>query len=284
MGHSRSCETAKTYSCVCPCGGALHGAILIGGLGTPDPSRQVEATSSAEPRRWTRLPESVRRTTIYDTVADRQPAVSGIVYELVITLIGQVRDNGEIDAVATLGRQISDEVGAEFEKYLGSRGPDHRSNRHLWCVVLATICRLYDQGVDRVTSSVDDIVDSVMKTLRDEVSTERSDDTRARDVYQYTHRVVAAFEPADYWFLEAMVKDAVKAVIDAVRAIGEKAVFKYLRLIGAIVCPDPDRHPDVIKYCLWPLLSGPFQDVLEESSATEMRKWLRNAYLVKPTN
>ena len=82
--------------------------------------------------------------------------------------------------------------------------------------------------------------------------------------------------------MEALIKKTAHAVTMAVKAIGEEAVVKHLRLIGAITCPDPDRHPDVVKHCLWPLLSGPFKEMLEDSIATEMRTWLRNAHGVMP--
>lgn len=282
MGHTASCETAKTYTCVCPCGGARHGAILIRGIATSDPAAQVEATDWAEPRRWTRLPAATRATTIKDRVADRHPAVTGIVSELVITLIEQARADGEIDAIAALAHQISEEIGDEFEQHLDDGGPDHRSTRHLWCVVVATICRLYDHGLNLVTATLDDLVEEIMKSLKEDISTDRGEESQPRDIYQYKHRLVAAFELAQYAFLEALIKNAVHAVTMAVEAIGEETAFKHLRLIGAITCPDPDRHPDVVKHCLWPLLSGPFKEMLEDSIATEMRTWFRNAYPVVP--
>lgn len=282
MGHTTNCETAKTYTCVCPCGGARHGAILIRGIATSVPADQVEATKWAEPRRWTRLPEATRETTVDARVADRHPAVTGIVNELVITLIEQVRDGGEIDAIAVLAHQISDEIGEEFERHLDGGGPHHRSTRHLWCVVLAAICRLYDHGFDLVNATVDDLVEEIMTSLREDISADRGEESQPRDIYQYSHRIVAAFELAEYTFLEALIKKAVRAVTMAVKVIGEEAVFKHLRLIGAITCPDPDRHPDAVKHCLWPLLSGPFKEMLEASIATEMRTWLRNAYPVVP--
>lgn len=284
MGHTTNCETAKTYTCVCPCGGARHGAILIRGIVTSDAATQVEATDWAEPRRWTRLPEATRVTTTKDRVADRHPAVTGIVSELVIALVEQARSDGEIDAIAALAHQISDEIGDEFERHLDDGGPDHRSTRHLWCVVLATICRLYDHGFNLVNATLDDLVENIMKTLREDISTDRGEESQPRDIYQYRYRIVSAFEVAEYAFLKTLIKKAVHAVATAVKEIGEEVVFKYLRLIGAITCPDPDRHPDVVKYCLWPLLSGPFKEMLEDSIATEMRTWLRNAYPVLPAS
>ncbi|WP_454823374.1 hypothetical protein [Kocuria marina] len=208
--------------------------------------------------------------------------MTGIVSELVITLIGQARDDAEIDIIAALAEQISDEVGADFQRHLVGGAPDGRSSRHLWCVVLATICRLYDEAFSFITSSVDDLVGAVVMRLREETSFDRTDDIHARDIYQYKYRVVAAFELVEYSFLESLIKKAVMAVIAAAKAIGEESVFKHLRLIGAITCPGPDRPPDVIQHCLWPLLSGPFQDALQKTLEIQMRMWLRNAYVVQP--
>ncbi len=123
-----------------------------------------------------------------------------------------------------------------------------------------------------------------MKALREDISTDWGEESQPRDICKYTYRIVAAFEVAEYVFLEALIKKAVHAVTTAVKEIGEEAVFKRLRLIGAITCPSPDRHLDVVKHCLWPVLSGPFKEMLEDSIATEMRTWLRNAYPVVPAD
>lgn len=96
-------------------------------------------TTALDPRAWDRAESDPRHN-----VADRQPAVTGIVSELVITLIGQARDDAEIEVVAALALQISDEVDADFQRHLDGGGLDRRSNRHLWCMVVATTCRLCD--------------------------------------------------------------------------------------------------------------------------------------------
>ncbi|GAA1050112.1 hypothetical protein [Arthrobacter russicus] len=175
-------------------------------------------------------------------------------------------------------------MGEEIERHLAGGGPDHGTARHLWCVVLATICRLYDHGFNLVSGTRDDLVETIMKSLRDGISTDRGEQSQSRDIYQNRHRIVAAFEVAEYAFLEAMIKKAIHTVMTAAKVIGEEAVFKYLRLIGAITCPDPDRHPDVVKHCLWSLLSRPFKEMLEDSIANEMCTWLRNAYPVVPAH
>lgn len=282
MGHTSSCETARTHTCVCPCGNARHGAILIRGIASSDQADRDKAIGRAEPRRWRHLPEATRRTTVNSTVSDRHPAVTGVVSELVITLIEQIRDDREIDAIESLASHVSYEIGEELERHLDGGGPDHRGTRHLWCVVMATICRVYDQGFDLVHATVDKAVEEVMDDLGQDISVEQGDASKPRDIYQRKRIVVSAFELAEYTFLEALVKKAVGAITTAIRAIGEETVFKHLRLIGVIMCPDPDRHPDVVRHCVWPFVSGPLAGMVDDSIAAEMRGWLRNAYRVVP--
>lgn len=282
MGHTTNCETANDYKCVCPCGGALHGAVLIRGVSSTDAGAQDEAFTWADPKRWTHASAATKQSTVEDKSSDRRPAMTAVVSELVLTIIEEVRKEGQLDAVEVLARKISEEIGDEFERHLDGGGPDCRSNRHLWCVVLATICRLYDHTATFARRSVEELVDGAMKLLKQDASADRGEQTQARDVYWYRRRIVAAFDVDKYDFLGALVKRAIRSVMAAMKQIGEVAVMKYLRLIASITCPDPDRHPDVVKYCIWPLLLGPFRELLKESIATEMRIWLRNAYVSVP--
>jgi hypothetical protein len=237
----------------------------------------------ASQRRWTELSQGARQSTVSGRSGDRRPALTGVVSELVIKLIEEVGREGQLDAVQDLAREISESIGDEFERRLSDGGPDRRSNRHLWCVVLAAICRLFDEAGDFTKRSIDELVDEVVRLLEEEVSQGRSDSVQARDIYQYRKRVVAAFGVDQYPWLRILIKKALKGVVSALQSIGEEAVMKYVRLIGAIACPDPDRHPAVVKHCIWPLLDGPFRELLEEAVASEMRVWLRNAYIALPS-
>lgn len=283
MGHRTSCETAEGCTCTCSCGGALHGALLIRGIATSDPDARAKASEWAEPRRWTHLPAETQATTIDDRVTDRRPAVTGVVSELVISLIAQSRADSEIDVIATLAHQISDKIGEEFERHLANGGPDPRSTHHFWCVVLTTLCRLYDQGFDLVNANLDDRVEGVMRCLRKDTSANPGEESEPRGIcHGKSKTIVLAFTLDESSFLEALIRKAIHAVTVAVKAIGEETVFRHLRLMATIVCPDPDRHPDVVKYCLWPLVSGPLAKKFGESVAAGMRTWLRNAYRVVP--
>lgn len=283
MSHTAKCEAAEGHSCTCPCGGALHGAVLIRGIVSIDSSVQDEARAWAEPQRWTRVSAVSKNSTVNDTSKVRRAAMTGLISELVLGLIDQARKEGELDVIAVLAKQISTEVGEEFESNLAGGGHDRKGINHIWCVVLATICRLYDQGFALFEDAGNAALDAIMRELQKAASSSRSEDTQSQDIYAYKLRVKAAFDLAAFPFLKTLIKAAVDSLIAAVKAIGEEAVMKHLRLICVIMCPDPDRHPDVVKYCLWPLVSGPFQELLHEAIATEARTWLRNAYVVVPT-
>ena len=284
MSHTTRCETATTYTCKCPCGGARHGAVLSRGITSTNSSAQDEAFDWANPKRWTRAPAAAKQSTVGDNVVDRQPAMTGVISELTVTILDEIRKNGQVDAIDVLAQGICEKIGDEFESHLAGGGPKPHGNRHLWCVVLATICRLYDQTFEFTTRSVDKLVGEVMNLLREDVSAARGEETRARDIYAYKHLIAASFKLEEYAFLEVLAMRAIGSIVAAMKAIGEETVMKHLRLIGGITCPDPDRHPDVVKYCMWPLLAGPFRELLEERTAVEMRKWLRNAYVSLPRN
>lgn len=283
MAHDAHCENANNHTCVCPCGGARHGAILIRGISSTDPASQEQALNWVESKRWSQLTGAAKLTGVKSSSSERRPALAGVVTELVALLIVQVQDEAQVDAVELLAHEISEEVGDEFEKHLTSDGPDHRSNRHLWCVVLATICRVYDEIGDFTQHSIDGLIDHVMRKLQDEISSERGEDIAARDILWRRSGVVSAFEIDQYDWLGTLIKKALKSIVSAMKAVGEETVVKYIRLIGAIVCPDPERHPAVVKYCIWPLLGGPFKDALAETVSTEIRSWLQNAYIAIPS-
>lgn len=178
MSHTHSCEIAQTYSCVCPCGGARHGAVLIRGITSTNPAAQNAAYGRAEPKRWSRLDSTARGATVDSTVADRQPVLTGVISELVLVMIEGVRENRQLAAIEKLAGRISDKIGDEFERRLGAGGSDRRNNNHLWCVVIATVCRVYDDAAAFLGESVDDLVDEVMTQLEEEVSTARGEQTR----------------------------------------------------------------------------------------------------------
>lgn len=282
MSHTPSCETATSYTCKCPCGGARHGGVLIAGLRTTSEAAREKAKHWAEPRRWENASSAAKQTTVNSTFAERRPALTGVITELVFALIDQVKDDGEIDAVEILAKEISDDIAGEFEKRLSTGGPSSKKSRHLWCVVVATICRVYDEAGDFANESIEVLVARTMHLLRETTSESRTVEAEVTDIYRQRSGVARAFEIDEYDWMGALIQKALKAVVAAIKSIGEEAAMKYVRLIGAIICPDPDQHPVVVKHCVWPLLNGPFREALQDSLASEMRMWIRNAYVVLP--
>lgn len=282
MSHTASCETATSYTCKCPCGGARHGGVLIAGLRTTSEATREKAKQWTDPRRWEHAPPAAKQSTVNNAAAERRRALTGVIAELVSTLIDQVKDKGEIDAVEVLAKEISDDIADEFEKRLSDGGPSNKKSRHLWCVVIAAICRAYDEAGDAAKKSIDVLTDRTMQLLREATSDLRTDTAEVTDIYRQRTGVARAFEIDEYDWMGALIKKALKAVVAAIKSIGEEAAMKYVRLIGAIVCPDPDRHPAIVKHCIWPLLNGPFREALQDALASEMRAWIRNAYVVLP--
>lgn len=279
MSHHKNCEIASGHRCVCRCGGALHGAMFVRAIYYSDGSSRSRAIDYANQRRWAQMRVGPVGSTVRKTVAVRRQAVSGILSEFVINAI-KTSGNGRSDVIEVLAMRLSDEIGGEMEQNLRGGPPARRGDRHLWCVVLATICRLYDETFAFSKKTVDGLLDGLMKQLSRETSRGLGEETSSRDLYSYRRgcRVIAAFEVAEYEFLGVLAKQAIDSVLAAMKQVGEEAVMRQMRMMTAVMCPDPDRHPDVIKYCIWPLLSGPFREALEEGIEEEMRVWLRNTY------
>ncbi|MFK4788879.1 hypothetical protein [Microbacterium sp. ZW T5_56] len=184
----------------------------------------------------------------------------------------------QLDVIAVLARGISEEVSAQVESHLKGDGAKKKRTRHLWCVVLGAVCRAYDEVAGFVSKSLDEAVDAVIDLLR----RKGTDSYEAADILFNQKGVARAFDIDAFDWLRVPIKHAVKSVLATVVAIGEEATMKYLRLIGAIVCPDADRHPVIVKHCIWPLLRGPFSAFLEQELQREMREWLLAAYEFLP--
>ncbi|MFF3027593.1 hypothetical protein [Microbacterium sp. NPDC057944] len=202
--------------------------------------------------------------------------------ELISTLITDIQEHGHLDAVDVFAKQISVEVSDEFDKRLSGGKAPKTSNRHLWCVVLAAICRAYDEMTDFVSKSVDSVVDDIVEWLRQAVKPDRTEDIEVTAIYSRKTGVRRAFDFDTFDWLRLVIRHAVLSVKVAFQELGEDVAMKYLRLIGAVVCPDPERHPVVVKHCIWPLVQGPFRDLLEKHVSDEIRAWLRNAYPYLP--
>lgn len=282
MSHTSSCENADGITCVCPCGNTRHGHVLVRGFTSTKPADWAVASEKVEPHRWIHLADAHLRATSSSSSTERRPALNGIVSELISTLITGIEAHGHLDAVEVFAKQISDEVSDKFEQHLSGGKVPKSSNRHLWCVVLAAICRAYDEMTDFVSRSIDDIVADIVQWLREEVKPDRTDDIEVTAVYSRRTGIRRAFNIDAFDWLQLLIRHAVQSVKSAFQALGEEVAMKYLRLIGAVVCPDPERHPIVVKHCIWPLVQGPFRDLLEKHVSNEMRTWLRNAYPYLP--
>ena len=129
MSHTANCETATSYTCKCPCGGARHGGVLIAGLRTTSVDTREKAKQWTELRRWEHVSPGAKQSTVNNAAEERRPALTGVITELVFTLIDQVEDEGEIDAVEILAKEISDDIADEFEKRYVNQG--YEENRSI---------------------------------------------------------------------------------------------------------------------------------------------------------
>ncbi|QAY68744.1 hypothetical protein [Xylanimonas protaetiae] len=203
--------------------------------------------------------------------------LDAIMSELICVLIEQINQDGQVDAVEALARGVSSEVAHAIEARLKGENA-RRPGNHFWCVVMAAICKFYDKTFELVGVTLDSLVDAVMAELGGSDSARERADTSAQDIASRTNARRTAFSLGHFPWLTVVVKAALKSVLEAIKKIGEDAVTRYLRFFGLIMCPDPDRHPAVIRYCLWPLIAAPLKQLLTDETSAQMREWVRANY------
>jgi len=195
-------------------------------------------------------------------------------------MLGGVPQN---DAAATcrLANAISSDLVDEVSRSLSRNGAKKKVHGHYWCSVIAAICQVYDEAFQAAKKDLDAGVDLVMDALG--AWTDGTNSGRGT-IARVVERSTRGGGPVGFEGFEAslvddilrqLVKKALGAIIDSVSHLGEEMVMKYVRIIGAIVCPDPARHPAVVRYCIWPLIIGPLKGVI----ASDLRDWIAIEYL-----
>lgn len=285
MTHSVPCEKASQFDCECACMGTLHGAhtlrIIVPKTASARADARVNARAELPGTPWSPPGRTTRVTSIRSSVRDRRVDLAALIFELFVAALEEDQSDAETRAIHNLAEKLSSEVAEEVEKALGSRRRPSVTKGHFWCVILASICRVYDETVEFTSDSLEDLAGRVVSKLRSH-SSDRTANSHSLDIYFGRTNVRPAFVPDEIDFLEAVVKHALTSVLAAIEDTAEESVIKYVRLIACVVCPDPDAHPDVIRFCIWPLLEGPFKQYLGDRFDSQLHDWLRNAYVVEP--
>lgn len=192
----------------------------------------------------------------------------------------------ELVVVYQLSDTIADEIVSEMGDHLrhgGPRGTIKQKADHFFCVALAAVCQAY--------ATMDDFLDAEIEELASEIVEfiEPSAKAEARHRAEPSPRTIETpkarrrkdsftFLPGEKDFFRRVVIKLLKALKKTATKPIEEGVMLHLRVIAAITCPDPDRHPSIIKYCIWPLLKGPLKKLISDETAGEIAKWIERTY------
>lgn len=199
----------------------------------------------------------------------------------------------ELAVVQELSETIAGTILSDMERHLRSGGPrgsrETRAN-HFFCVVLAAICQVYEQLNNYASNTNSELAEIIVDLI--ELSRQQpkhgSPEPYPRTVEKPKGRGKSRDErhredsfsllPGERAFLKQVILKLLEAARGAAVAPIEKGVMLHLRVIASITCPDPDRHPSIIKYCIWPLLKGPLRELISDDVARQMEDWLTDTY------
>lgn len=139
--------------------------------------------------------------------------------------------------------------------------------KHLVCVICAVLLEFYEK--------VDELADEMAKKL-------------ARNIVD---SVVETIEKEKKIRIEEFVKTVVKKILEhALKKIFKTLTTKMreiaiplpwgnklaLRIIGVLTCPDPEKHFEVMKYCLKPLVEECLKEPIKDQLPEDWRVFLKS--------
>lgn len=195
----------------------------------------------------------------------------------------------ELAAIKQLSDVITDTILKEMEDHLESGGP--RAGQkvdHFFCVILAAVCQAYATLDDCAGKANEELARAIVGLIERDTHDPDNEPRKPlpRTIQGGTQRspgrrkdsfAILQLEMEKDFFYQIVLK-LLEAMRKTVMAPIEEGVILHLRVIGAITCPDPDRHPSVIKFCIWPLLKGPLRKMIGEELAETMESWLIETY------
>lgn len=245
MAHNHACANARKPGCSCSgCGGSLHGWPGHLELSRRPPEERASRREGAQ-QDWyaaVGLDEQSR----CEHLAAPTPQMLGHAVEA--ARVDMAEYLAARPAMADRIREFGGLLNIQAFRAVKAEAV-HRAVRHpelariaevlpghFWCSLLAALVG----AVDRVDQVVDKIPDQARELLREE-------------------------SPPDWGPAQELIADtALEAVWECAFAFltlwrpGE--LLLVMRILAVLICPDPGRHPDVVRLCLLPLGRGILQD------------------------
>lgn len=236
--HTGSCGNAKGHDCHCSgCAGTRHG--WPGCLGMARGTTEISLTERRETvdSDWnfaSKPPPRRRRSR--PTKRQKESATDSVVIDLAEWLANHPTTADQIEAVAM---KISEEVVAELDRaFDAARRAERRkvlAESHFWSDVLAGFAKT----LNNAQKEIDKVVDQIPKLV-----------VSALNPHPAIGRTTVELAVNQTW---DQIKD-LEFAKNGLAAYDLSEPIRATRMLAIMICPAPERHENVVKNCVNPLL------------------------------
>jgi hypothetical protein len=186
--------------------------------------------------KWNKSNAPRKRKRLTPTKSARESATDSALADIIDWLARHPTVTDEIQAVAdVLGENVVKELDKSFDSA-------HREQRrralldHFWCDLLAAFAHglaTFQHQFDRVP---DHIASAIIVARRDHGARSRIDDADVKMATRYAWKLIKTIP-----FVSTALPDVEKPL-------------RAIRMLAVMICPAPEQHREVAKYCLHPLI------------------------------
>ncbi len=284
MSHTAACSDSQREDCSCECNGWRHGTNNFKHLVIPS---QIHPMDGRKSTNW--VCKKIETLEEYDFAGPdiTVEIVRSVGYFSAETIFEfKSQDNylpewskffGILEsiyqgALDDLRDEVAQNIASEvIDKILETKDDKKDANQqvtlvlrygHLVCVICAALLEFY-KDVDELTDEMaqelaSNIVDSVVEKIEKDRKIRIK--KRVKDVVKK--------------ILEYAIKKLFKTLTTKMREIAIPLPWGNelaLRIIGVLSCPDPEKHFEVMKYCLKPLIEECLKDPIKDRLSEDMK-------------
>ena len=289
MRHAVACSDSQREDCSCECNGWLHGTNYFKHLVPPGQKHPMDGGKSTnwmcktiekfEKYKFTdpdaaveivRSAGYISAQNIFESKSQENDLpkwneFSDILESIYQEIVGDLRDQ--------IAQRIASEVIDRAFKVEDDRKAANRQVTlvlrygHLVCVICAVLLEFYEK-VDELTDEMaqklaGNIVDSVVEKIEKD---------KKIQIKKYVKTAVKKI-------LEYTLKKIFKALTTKMREIAIPLPWGNelaLRIIGVLTCPDPEKHFEVMKYCLKPLVEECLREPIKDQLPKDWEVFLKS--------
>lgn len=289
MPHTVACSDSQREDCSCECNGWLHGTNNFKHLVPPVQKHPMEGGKSTN---WMR--KTIEKFEKYEFVnpkimVELVQSAGYVSAQNIFESKSQENDlpkwNEFSDILESIRQEIVDDLRDQIAQGIASevidkayKAEDDReaANQqvtlvlrygHLVCVICAVFLEFYEK-VDELTDEMaQELASNIVHSVVEKIEKDKK------------IRIKECVKTAVKKILEYTLKKIFKALTAKMREIavplpwGNKLA---LRIIGVLTCPDPEKHFEVMKYCLKPLVEECLKEPIKNQLTKDWEVFLKS--------